>query len=128
MINFDTDLIDQCDELNSSIFKDCNNNFIENYDSNENLQKIFEDIFHNHVNYNKLKQCRSWIIPKNINTIQPGQYCVIPTEGGGAYTEWYYYKTLNSHHMLIFGVFDSKKNNRTYSGREILDIPSNDDL
>jgi hypothetical protein len=128
MISFDTDLISECDELNSSIFKDSNNNSNENYDSNENLQKIFEDISNDPMNYNKLRQCRSWSIPKNINSIQPGQYCVIPTEGGGAYTQWYYYKTLNNRHLLIFGVFDSKKNCRTYSGREIFDIPSNDDL
>lgn len=107
-------------------------NFVENaqifdYDLNQKIQndpelvKSFEKVASEPDKYNYSRDCRYMEVPSNINEIEPGQYCIIPTSGGGYYTQWYYYKTLNKKHMLIFQTYESDK--YTYAGREIQTIP-----
>ncbi len=102
--------------------------FQENNLNDYSLQNIFEDVYNKPQQYCTLRSCRYWVVPENIHTIQPGQYCVIPTAGGGYTTEWYYYKTLNGRHMLIFASLNTSTLERRYSGREIPNVPSNDDF
>jgi len=92
-----------------------------------NLQNIFEEVSNNPAKRNSLRDCRTWVIPENIETFQPGQYCVIPTAGGGWSTEWYYYKTLDGRHMLIFSTLNTSTYEKTFSGRELSRAPSNED-
>jgi hypothetical protein len=48
------------------------------------------------------RHCRKALIPRNINTIGRGQYCIIHQTGGGYLITWYYYQRLDGRHMLIF--------------------------
>lgn len=89
------------------------------------LQNIFEEVSNNLRKHYSLRQCRCWNIPNNIHTLQPGQYCIIPTDGGDYCTEWYYYKTLNGRHMLIFSTLNTTTFERSYTGRDIPDVPIN---
>lgn len=80
------------------------NKFNESDEQKDNFSKweIFEHISNNLDTYRSFRDCRFMDIPQSINKIKPGQYCIIPVEGGGYFTEWYYYNTLDGRHMLIF--------------------------
>jgi hypothetical protein len=106
---------------------DISNLFSNNNSDKYILQGVFEELSNNQQLCCSTRQCRTWVIPENIHTIKPGQYCIIPTEGGGYFTEWYYYKTLDERNILIFGSFNSTTLETTYTGREIPNVPSNDD-
>ena len=87
------------------------------------LQVLFEQIASSSNRFNNLRQCREMRVPSNIGEIQPGQYCELSVEGGGYYCQWYYYRTLDNRHMLIFRSPRSNHESFTYSGREINELP-----
>ena len=94
---------------------------IENIENT--LQVLFEQIASRPDRFDNLRQCREMIVPSNIGEIQPGQYCELSVEGGGYYCQWYYYRTLDNRHMLIFRSPCSNDESFTYSGREINELP-----
>lgn len=111
--------------LHKNLHYNNNMNFFEENvnENNNNLIEIFEKIANEPSKYNYLRQCRFMMIPFDLNKIEPGQYCEILTEGGGYLTQWYYYKSLKSKHMLIFETKQDEK--KRYTGREIDKIPTN---
>jgi len=88
---------------------------------NPELIEAFEKVASEPDKYNYSRNCRYMEVPPNIDEIEPGQYCVIATSGGGYYTQWYYYKTLDKKHMLIFQTY--RLEGYIYTGREIPTIP-----
>lgn len=88
------------------------------------LKNKFEEISKNTLacDQNMTRHCRCMKVPIDAITLECGQYCLLMTEGGGMYTQWYYYKTLDCRHMLIFeSTFNFTK---TYSCREISSTPT----
>ena len=63
------------------------------------------------------------IVPPNIRKLQPGQYWELCVSGGGYYCQWYYYKTIDIRHILIFRTPIPHTDNFTYFGREIDEHP-----
>ena len=97
--------------------------FNNNLNTNSTIQIIFEKIYANPSKWNKWRQCREMIVPLNINEIKPGQYCELYVGGGGYYCQWYYYRTIDNRHMLIFRTPNYNTDDFSYSGREIDEIP-----
>ena len=96
-----------------------------NMENNDNsLQVLFEQIASSPDRFDNLRQCREMRVPSNIGEIQPGHYCILLVEGGGYFCQWYYYRTLDNRHMLIFRSHRSYGESFTYSGREIDEIPT----
>ncbi len=122
-LNLIPDFTFPSDSLGQTNMNVLDKNISENFFNSDYFQNIFEEVANKPEKYCYLRQCRCWVVPKNINTIQPGQYCIIPTAGGGGSTEWYYYKTLNKRHMLIFASLDTITMKTRYTGREIPDVP-----
>ena len=87
------------------------------------LQVVFEQIASNPNRWNIIRQCREMRVPLNIGEIPPGGYCELLVEGGGYFCQWYYYRTLDNRHMLIFRSSCSYGESFTYSGREINELP-----
>lgn len=94
------------------------NNNMEN-----NIQVLFEQIASSPDSWNNLRQCREMRVPPNIQETQPGQYRELTVEGGGYFCQWYYYRTLDNRHMLIFRTPRSDGESYAYSGREIDELP-----
>lgn len=92
-------------------------------DIENSLQVLFEQIASSPNRWNNLRQCREMRVPSNIGEIPPGGYCVLLVEGGGYFCQWYYYKTLDNRHMLIFRTPRSDGESYAYSGREIDELP-----
>lgn len=87
------------------------NNKEMNMENNDNsLQVLFEQIASCPDRFYNLRQCREMRVPSNI--------------GGGYFCQWYYYRTLDNRHMLIFRSYRSYGESFTYSGREIDEIPT----
>jgi len=84
------------------------------------LRDIFEQIS-NDPNNNSFRTCRHLEVPHEINTIQPGQYCMLNVLDGGMYIQWYYYNTLNGQHMFIFE--NNSDDIKIYTGYKIPTIP-----
>lgn len=115
-IEMDTEIETEMDtEMDTEIDAEMN---IEN-----SLQVLFEQIASNHNRWNNLRQCRVMRVPPNIQEIQPGQYCELTVEGGGYFCQWYYYRTLDNRHMLIFRSPRFNDESFIYSGREINELP-----
>lgn len=89
----------------------------------QKMSEIFEKVSNNPETNKYQRDCREMIVPDNIDDIQPGHYCILDVSGGG-YTNWYYYRTLDGRHMLIFESFNY--NSKTYMAREIPCVPTND--
>lgn len=95
-----------------------------NMENNDNsLQVLFEQIASSPERWNNLRQCREMRVPPNIQETQPGQYCELTVEGGGYFCQWYYYRTLDNRHMLIFRSPCFYGESFTYSGRVINELP-----
>ena len=115
--------IDETNKTNKTNELIWDSNSTKSNEKIEELREIFENITNNIQKYNYLRQCRNMKIPEQINSVVEGEFVPIQTDGGGYYTQWYYYKSLKSKHMLIFETSDGK--NKKYSGREIDTIPTN---
>ncbi len=87
------------------------------------LTNKFEEVVSNSNNYNYIRSCRNMIVPDNIHMIQPGQYCILEVSGGGYFVQWYYYKTCDGRHMIIFE--SNSGDEPIYSCREIFSTPVN---
>lgn len=98
------------------------NSLIKDEQNEKEKQEIFENISNNIDKYYSPRQCRYVEVPENIDSIQKGQYCSLAVAGGGFFTQWYYYCTLDGRHMLIFEFL--KNDTKIYSGREIKKRPS----
>lgn len=94
---------------------------IENIENT--LQVLFEQIASRPDRFDNLRQCREMRVPSNIGEIQPGHHCILFVEGGGYFCQWYYYRTLENRHMLIFRSPRSYGESFIYSGRIINELP-----
>jgi hypothetical protein len=82
----------------------------------EEMQKVTND----ERLWNQLRNCRAMSVPDGIDQTARGEFVTLGVEGGGM-CMWYYYHSLEGHHMLIFK--SHYKNDNHYSGRMISSVP-----
>ena len=71
------------------------------------------------------RTCRRMIVDEEIiNNIMPGNFCELLVYGGGMYTQWNYYMTLDGTHMYAFiSISGIQLETKTYTYQIIQEIP-----